>query len=87
MAAAGFEVAYARTISRLGTIGWAVSGHLLRRRHLSPRQMIWYDRLLPVAKVLDYVLPVPGMSLIMVGRKPVNAAGTTAPAVLRRAAA
>ena len=59
---------------RLGAIGWTVSGHLLRRRHLSPRQMIWFDRLLPVAKLLDYVLPVPGMSLIMVGRKPERAA-------------
>ncbi len=85
--AAGFEVAYARTISRLGTIGWAISGHLLRRRHLSARQMIWYDRLLPLAKVLDYVLPVPGMSLIMVGRKPARSAGATAPAMPRRAAA
>lgn len=28
------------------------------------------DRLLPAVKVLDCVLPVPGMSLIMVGRKP-----------------
>jgi hypothetical protein len=27
-----------------------------------------------VAKLLDYLLPVPGMSLIMVGRKPQAAA-------------
>jgi glycosyltransferase involved in cell wall biosynthesis len=87
LTAAGFEVAYSRTVSRLGTIGWAVSGHLLRRRHLSARQMIWYDRLLPLAKVLDYVLPVPGMSLIMVGRKPNVAANTAGPAMPRRAAA
>jgi glycosyltransferase involved in cell wall biosynthesis len=87
LAAAGFEVAYQRTVSRLGTIGWAVSGHVLRRRHLSARQMIWYDRLLPVAKVLDYVLPVPGMSLIMVGRKPAAAAAQMDTAVPRRVAA
>lgn len=79
--AAGMEVVFSRRFSRLGTIGWAVSGHLFRRRALSPRQMIWFDRLLPVAKLLEYVLPVPGMSLIMVGRKPARPAQ-----LLRRAA-
>lgn len=79
--AAGMDVVFTKRFSRLGTIGWAVSGHILRRRTLSPRQMIWFDRLLPVAKFLEHVLPVPGMSLIMVGRKPL------APAKARRAAA
>ncbi|MBI1902338.1 MAG: glycosyltransferase [Planctomycetia bacterium] len=74
MSAAGFQIVHQRQFSRLGSVGWAVSGHVLRRRHLSPRQMIWYDRLLPLAKVLDYLLPVPGMSLLMVGRKPAAAA-------------
>jgi SAM-dependent methyltransferase len=70
MEAAGFEVVHATRFSRLGSLAWAASGHILRRRHLSPRQMVWFDRLLPLAKMLDWVLPVPGMSLIMVGRKP-----------------
>lgn len=70
MTAAGFEIALAKQFSRLGSIGWATSGHLLRRRHVSPHQMALFDRLLPVAKLLDHLLPVPGMSLIMVGRKP-----------------
>lgn len=70
MRAAGFEVVATRQFSRLGALSWAVSGHVLRRRHLSPRQMVWFDRLLPLAKLLDRVLPVPGMSLIVVGRKP-----------------
>jgi glycosyltransferase involved in cell wall biosynthesis len=69
MTAAGFEVVYRKQFGRLGALGWAVSGHLLKRRHLSPRQMIWFDRLLPVAKILEYLLPLPGMSLVMVGRK------------------
>jgi glycosyltransferase involved in cell wall biosynthesis len=77
MTAAGFEVAHAKQFSKLGSIGWGVSGHVLRRRTLSPRQMIWYDRLLPVVKVLDYLLPVPGMSLIMVGRKPAASGAPT----------
>jgi len=67
---AGLEVVFSRQFNRLGSLGWFFSGRLMRRRHLSPRQMIWFDRLLPIAKLLDYMLPVPGMSLIMVGRKP-----------------
>jgi glycosyltransferase involved in cell wall biosynthesis len=66
---AGLEVVFAKQFNRLGSLGWFFSGRVMRRRHLSPRQMIWFDRLLPIAKLLDYVLPVPGMSLIMVGRK------------------
>ena len=69
MQAAGFEIMMGKQFSRLAAISWFCSGHLLRRRHLSPRQMIWFDRLVPLAKLLDYCLPVPGVSLIMVGRK------------------
>jgi glycosyltransferase involved in cell wall biosynthesis len=75
MAAAGFEIVHEQRFSRLGALSWAVSGHLLRRRHLNPGQMIWFDRFLPVAKLLEYLLPVPGMSLLMVGRKPTAARG------------
>jgi glycosyltransferase involved in cell wall biosynthesis len=66
----GLEVVFTRQFNRLGSLGWFFSGRIMRKRHLSPRQMIWFDRLLPLAKLLDYLLPVPGMSLIMVGRKP-----------------
>jgi 2-polyprenyl-3-methyl-5-hydroxy-6-metoxy-1,4-benzoquinol methylase len=69
MTAAGFEVVYVKQFSRLGALSWAVSGHLLGRRHLSPQQMALFDRILPVTKILDHFLPLPGMSLIMVGRK------------------
>ena len=74
MTSAGFDVVFTRQFCRLGALSWAISGGLLRRRHLSPRQMIWFDRLLPLVKLLEHVLPVPGMSLIAVGRKPRRAA-------------
>ena len=31
--------------------------------------MALVDRFLPVVKAMEYLLPLPGMSLIMVGRK------------------
>jgi hypothetical protein len=45
---------------------------MLRHREPGPKQMIWSNRLLPLAKLLEYVLPMRGMSLMMVGRKPIR---------------
>jgi glycosyltransferase involved in cell wall biosynthesis len=69
MEAAGFEVVYQQQMCKAGAAGWWLNGRVLRRRNLTPRQMIWFDRLWPVLKPLDRVLPWPGMSLICVGRK------------------
>ena len=70
MTTAGFDVVMEKQFSRLAAVSWAISGRLLGRRHLRPQQMNWFDRIVPLAKLLDYCLPMPGMSLIMVGRKP-----------------
>jgi hypothetical protein len=70
MTSAGFEVVMERQFSRLAAVAWAISGFVFRRRHLTPRQLIWFDRIVPLAKLLERWLPVPGVSLIMVGRKP-----------------
>jgi len=70
MEAAGFEVVFCRSFCKLGALAWWVSGRILRKRHLSPRQMIWFDRLLGLIMPLDRCLPFPGMSLMMVGRRP-----------------
>ncbi len=73
MRAVGFEVVYSRRFNKVGSISWGLSGHVLRKRYLSPRQMKWFDRILPLVKLLEPVLPIAGMSLIMVGKKPVQA--------------
>lgn len=70
MEAAGFQVVFTRQFNRLGAAGWFVSSKVLRRRQLDPRSMRWFGRITPLAKLLDYFLPWPGMSLIVVGRKP-----------------
>jgi hypothetical protein len=69
MSRAGFEVVAGRQFGRVPAVAWMVLGRIFRRRHVSPRQMIWFDRLWPVIQLMDYVLPTPGLSLIMVGRK------------------
>jgi glycosyltransferase involved in cell wall biosynthesis len=69
MRSVGFEIVYTSQFNRLGAWAWFVSGCLLRRRRLNPSQMIWFDRFLWLVRLLEHVLPTPGMSLIVVGRK------------------
>ena len=69
MQEAGFDIVMESQFNRLAWLPWAFSRHILRRRHLSPRQIIWFDRIIPVARLLEYFLPNPGLSLLMVGKK------------------
>jgi glycosyltransferase involved in cell wall biosynthesis len=67
---AGFEIADAHKFNRLGVYGWWLNGKL-GRADLSPMQMRIYEWLLPMAKLLDWMKIGPGLSLIIVGRKPI----------------
>jgi glycosyltransferase involved in cell wall biosynthesis len=69
---AGFGVVETREFNRLGVLGWWVN-KVLGRRELSPAQMRLYEWLLPIAKLIDWVGLGPGLSLIVVGQKPVGA--------------
>ncbi|CAN5614967.1 hypothetical protein BH10PLA1_BH10PLA1_08370 [soil metagenome] len=66
---AGFEIADLWEFNRLGVYGWWVS-KVMQKDTLSPRQMKLYERLLPIAKLLDRLKIGPGLSVIGVGRKP-----------------
>jgi len=66
---AGFEVVHCEQFNKLGTLGWFVAGKILRRR-ISPAQMIWFDRLLWLARLVEYTPFLPGLSLLAVGQKP-----------------
>jgi SAM-dependent methyltransferase len=67
---AGFEVLESRGFNRMGSVGWYVSGNLLKRTTLSSRQMKLYEWLLPVAKLVERLPLLPHLSVIAVGRKP-----------------
>jgi hypothetical protein len=66
---AGFEVVSASQFNRLGVLGWYGAG-LMGKRDLSPLQMRVYEMLMPLARVMDALKIGPGLSLIVVGRKP-----------------
>ncbi len=68
--AAGFEIAYERGFAKAGGLGWAFRGHVLRKKTPSAGWMRWSDRLLPLAKFCDRVLPLPASWRIVVARKP-----------------
>jgi SAM-dependent methyltransferase len=70
LVAAGFEVVHQQGFNRLGTLGWYVNGKLLGREHLSPFQMKLYNRLLPLARLIECIPGWPALSAIAVGRKP-----------------
>lgn len=69
---AGFEVLHTSEFNRLGVLGWWASGKM-GRRVLSPAQMKLFNRLLPVAKVVEKLDGLPGLSVIAIGRKPARA--------------
>ncbi|GIW80437.1 MAG: hypothetical protein KatS3mg105_2244 [Gemmatales bacterium] len=74
MREAGFEIVHSQGFNRLGTLGWYVSGKWLRQTTLSPGQMKTYERLLPLAKLIEKIPVWPQLSVIAVGRKPAAAA-------------
>jgi glycosyltransferase involved in cell wall biosynthesis len=67
---AGFEVVHQQDFNRLGALGWYVSGKLMGKEHLSPRQMRTFNQLLPLAKLFERMPLWPALSTIAVGRKP-----------------
>lgn len=68
---AGFDVVLMKPFNRLGVAGWLVN-KLLRRTLLGAGQMRMYERMLAIAKLVEQFRFLPGLSLIVVGRKPVS---------------
>lgn len=79
MKQAGFEVVQTSEFNRLGVLGWYVSGKL-GRKDLSPGQMKLFNRLLPIAKLIEKIDTLPGLSVIAIGRKPARSPQAAAPA-------
>ena len=58
---AGLEVVHKQGFNRVGTLGWYVSGKVLRKSELSPGQMKTYNRILPLAKHIERFPGWPGL--------------------------
>jgi glycosyltransferase involved in cell wall biosynthesis len=63
---AGFVVRKIFEFNRIGTPAWYLNGKLLKRRNFGLFQIWMLDRLTPLFRVIDALLPFPGLSLIAV---------------------
>lgn len=69
MERAGFEIEEIFGINRIAPPFWFLNGRVLRRTSVSGTQVRFFDRLVPLVKILDRILPLPALSIIAIGRK------------------
>ena len=64
------QIVHSQYFNFVGTLGWWVSGNLLRKKIVPEGQMKLYDFLVPVIKIIDYFTKrFIGLSVIAVGKK------------------
>jgi len=77
MRAAGLEVEKQFFFNKVGVWAWYVANTIGGQKALKPWQLRLYGILTPIFRVLDGILPISGLSTIVIGRKPLS---STAPA-------
>ena len=86
LSAAGFQVEKTFHFNRIGVLGWALNGKLMRRTRMAKFQLKMFDSLVWLWRRIDWLLPWHGLSIVGVARKPLSAlaaiaAETSEPAV------
>jgi glycosyltransferase involved in cell wall biosynthesis len=66
---AGLEVERVRGISRAATLAWLLWGTIFRRKSSTGLLAGLWDRLNVLWRILDYLLPLPGLGMIVSARK------------------
>lgn len=69
MERAGFEIEVVFGINRVAPLFWFINGRLLHRTSVSGAQVRFFDRLVPLVKAIDRLLPLPPLSIIAIGHK------------------
>lgn len=67
---AGFEVEQMISFNKMAVPGWYLNARILKRTRFGKVQLKIYDSLVWLWRILDPVLPWPGISVIVVARKP-----------------
>ncbi|HEY3900166.1 MAG TPA: glycosyltransferase [Chthoniobacter sp.] len=78
MTAAGFQVETQFFFNKAGVPAWYVANTLGEQKALQPWQLRVYDALTPLFRILDRVLPIAGLSTVVVARKAVSTPAPTA---------
>jgi glycosyltransferase involved in cell wall biosynthesis/phospholipid N-methyltransferase len=69
MERAGFELEKIFGLNRVAPPFWFLNGRILRRKSVPGAQVRLFDRLVPLIKIFDRILPMPPLSIIAIGRK------------------
>ena len=67
---AGFTVERQFYFNKAGVLAWWVGNTLCKQRTITPWQLKVYNFLTPLFRVLDHVLPIAGLSTVVIARKP-----------------
>jgi glycosyltransferase involved in cell wall biosynthesis len=75
--AAGFVVNEMFEFNRIGTAAWFLNGKIMRRKTFGLVQIWMLDKLMPVFRLIDPLLPIPALSLIAILERREGVAGAT----------
>jgi SAM-dependent methyltransferase len=74
MTRAGFVIERQFFFNKVGVLAWWIGNKLSRQRTITPWQVKLYNFLTPLFRVFDRILPMSGLSTIVVARKPAEKA-------------
>jgi SAM-dependent methyltransferase len=67
---AGFEIEKVFSFNRVGVLPWFVNGRIFRRKRFNKLQLKVFDSLVWLWRIVDRLLPLPGLSVVCIARKP-----------------
>lgn len=67
---AGFEVAMMKNLNAPGLVGWYLNNTLLGNENFGSGKLKLFNALTPLFRAIEAVLPLPGLSIAAVARKP-----------------
>jgi glycosyltransferase involved in cell wall biosynthesis len=70
LAGAGYRLERMRSFNSLAALGWWVNSRLLGRQAMGRAQIKAFDLCVPLLRVVESVVPLPGLSLIAIARRP-----------------
>jgi hypothetical protein len=71
IAEAGLAIEHQRFFNMLGIVAWFFTNRIMRRSLAAPMQYSLYDRLVPLLRKMESVVPPPtGLSLVTICRTP-----------------
>jgi glycosyltransferase involved in cell wall biosynthesis len=66
----GFDIVTLRGFNSLSILGWWLNSKVLQRETMGAWQIKLFDMTVPVLRVVESVIPLPGLSLLAVAQKP-----------------